>query len=99
MDSIIDEWFTCISETLRYDEHPLRIVVGATEQADRNVRFWARADDRDFTPEQQARMSQIYDSFKPGLVQRIMEELGGQFGITREEGRGNEFYFTLPGGA
>lgn len=91
-------WYAYISEALRLDVHPLRIAVGATEQAGGVARFWARIDDRDLTPDQQARVSQIYDCFKPDLVQRIVEKLGGQFGVGREKGRGCEFYFTLPGG-
>jgi len=91
-------WFTYISEALRPNVRPLRIMLGATEQADGNVRFWVRVDDRDLTPEQQTRVSQIYDGFKPDLVQRIIEKLGGQFGVAKEEERSDELYFTLPSG-
>lgn len=91
-------WYTYISEALRLDVHPLRITVGAVEQAGGVARFWARIDDRDLTPDQQARVSQIYDCFKPDLVQRIAEKLNGQFGVGGEKGQDREFYFTLPGG-
>ena len=90
-------WFTYVSEALRLGVRPLRMYVGATEQTDGNVRFWVRADVHNFTPEQRARVSQIYGSFKPDLVQRIMKELGGQFGVAGEKDMHNELYFTLPG--
>lgn len=86
-------WCTYISETLRSNVRPLRIVLGATEQTDGNVQFWVRVDDRALTPEQRALTSQMYDSFKPDLVRRIMENLNGQFGVTAE----GKLYFTLPG--
>ena len=91
-------WYVYISEALRLNVHPLRITVGAVEQAGGVVRFWVRIDDHNLTPDQQARVSQIYERFKPDLVQRIMEKLDGQFGVGEEKGRGCEFYFTLPGG-
>ena len=91
-------WYTYISETLRHDDRSLRIMVGATEQADENTRFWVHVDSRDLTSEQQARISQMCDSFRPGLVQCIMDKLGGQLGVTREKGQSNGFYFTLPSG-
>ncbi len=93
---IEEVWFTYISETLRLDLQPLRIMLGATEQADGNVRFWVRVDTRDLTLDQRARVSQVYDNFKPELVQRIMEKLGGQFGVVEEPDGG--LYFALPGG-
>lgn len=91
-------WFTYISEALRYDDQPLRVMIGATEQADENTRFWVRIDDRDLTPEQRTRVSQIYDNVRPGLVQSIMDKLDGQFGVIREESENDGFYFTLPSG-
>jgi light-regulated signal transduction histidine kinase (bacteriophytochrome) len=95
---IEEVWFTYISETMRYDEHPLRIEIGAAEQADGNSRFWVRVDDDRLTAGQQARISRIYDRFRPGLVQRIMDKLGGQFGVIEEEGRSKGLFFTLPSG-
>ncbi len=93
---IEEVWFAYVSEVLRSSVRPLRILLGAMEQADGSVRFWVRVDDHDLTPEQQTRVSQVYDGFKPDLVQRIMEKLGGQFGVTQEEGEVYELYFTLP---
>lgn len=94
---IEEVWFAFLIEALQFDVDPLRIEIGAREEEDGRGRFWVRIDGDDFTPEQEAQVSQAHSSFKPGLMQRIMENLGGQFGITREEGRGCEFYFTLPG--
>jgi light-regulated signal transduction histidine kinase (bacteriophytochrome) len=91
-------WFTYISEVLRYDDHPLRVVIGAVEQADEMARFWVGIDDRDLTPEQRMRVSQIYDNFRPGLVQSIMDKLNGEFGVAKEESQNSGVYFTLPSG-
>ncbi|HEY72616.1 MAG: hypothetical protein B6I35_11695 [Anaerolineaceae bacterium 4572_32.2] len=95
---IEEVWFAYISETLRLGIRPLRIMLGATEQADRNARFWVRVDERNLTTDQRTRVSQVCDSFKPDLVQRIMEKLGGQLGVAQREGRCSELYFTLPSG-
>ncbi len=95
---IEEVWFTYISETMRYNEHPLCIEVGADEQADGSARFWTRVDDSSLTAEQQALVSRIYASFRPGLVQRIMDKLGGQFGVVEEEGLNKGLFFTLPSG-
>ncbi|MCP4538025.1 MAG: hypothetical protein GY832_12855 [Chloroflexi bacterium] len=89
-------WFTYISEILRYDDHPLNVVISATEQTDKNPQFWVRIDDSNFTPEQRAHVSQIYDNFRPGLVQSIMDKLNGEFGVVREKSQSSGIYFTLP---
>ena len=93
---IEEVWFTYISETLRSTAESLCIVIGSTEQADGSGQFWVRADDSRLTPEQQASLAQIYERFRPGLVQRIVDKLGGTFGIIKEDGQSKGLFFTLP---
>jgi len=94
---IEEVWFAFMIEALQFDVEPLRIEAGGQEEPDGMGRFWIRVAGAGFTPEREARLSQAYHSFQSGLVQPIMEKLGGQFGVVREAGQACEFYFTLPG--
>ena len=94
---IEEVWFTFMIEALQFDAEPLHIEAGGREEQDGTGRFWIRIAGVDFTPEQETRLSQAYRSLQSGLVQPIMEKLGGQFGVVREAGQACEFYFTLPG--
>jgi two-component system sensor histidine kinase/response regulator len=89
-------WYTFLSETLRVDASPLHIDIGAKEEGKKRARFWLQVSDRGFTPQQQARLGQIYGGFKSDLVERILKDLGGTHGSVGEIGRGGELYFTLP---
>ncbi len=91
-------WFTYISEALRYDDHPLHIVIDTVEQTDEKPQFWVHIDDRELSSEQRTRVSQIYDGFRPGLVHAIMDKLNGEFGVAKEGSQNNGFYFALPSG-
>ena len=84
-------------EALQFDVEPLHLEAGGRQEQDGTGRFWIRIAGAGFTSEQEARLSQAYHSFQSGLVQPIMEKLGGQFGVVREAGQACEFYFTLPG--
>jgi two-component system sensor histidine kinase/response regulator len=90
-------WFAFMVEALQFDVQPLHLEAGGREEQDGTGRFWIRIAGAGFTSEQKARLSQAYHSFKSGLVQPIMEKLGGQFGVAGEVGQACEFYFTLPG--
>ena len=90
-------WFAFMVEALQFDVEPLRIEAGGKQEQDGTGRFWIRIASADFTPEQETRLSQAYHSFQSGLVQPILEKLGGKFGVVRETGQACEFYFTLPG--
>jgi two-component system sensor histidine kinase/response regulator len=90
-------WFAFMVEALQFDVEPLHIEAGGREEQDGTGRFWVRVAGAGLTSEQKARLSQAYHSFQSGLVQPIMEKLGGRFGVAGEAGQACEFYFTLPG--
>lgn len=90
-------WFAFMIEALQFDVEPLHIEAGGREERDGTGRFWIRIAGAGFTPELETRLSQAYHSFQSGLVQPIMEKLGGRFGVAGEAGQACEFYFTLPG--
>jgi light-regulated signal transduction histidine kinase (bacteriophytochrome) len=92
-------WFAFMIEALQFDVEPLHLEAGGSEEQDGMSRFWIRIAGAGFTSEQKARLSQAYHSFQSGLVQPIIEKLGGRFGVAGEAGQACEFYFTLPGKA
>ncbi len=87
-------WFAYLSEALRNGERPQSIELGGVEQADGRARFWVRV--YRLSPEQVTRLSRLFESFSPGLVQRAMEKLNGQYGVEQGQVDEIEFYFTLP---
>jgi two-component system sensor histidine kinase/response regulator len=89
-------WFAFMIEALQFDVKPLHVEAGGREEPDGMGRFWVRIAGAGLTSEQKVRLSQAYHSFQSGLVQPIMEKLGGRFGVAGEAGQACEFYFTLP---
>jgi two-component system sensor histidine kinase/response regulator len=104
---IEEVWINYLSNALKYGGQPPVIELGADIQADDWVRFWVRDNGSGIQPDDQAklftpftRLSQVdLEGHGLGLsiVRRIIEKLGGQVGMESEMGRGNLFYFTLPG--
>ncbi len=72
----------------------------------RYIRFWVRDNGPGISPEDQARLftpfTRIHHERAKGhglglsIVQRIVERLGGQVGVTSQLGQGCVFSFTLP---
>jgi len=101
-------WVNYLSNAIRYGGQPPHIVLGAEEQANGAVCFWVHDNGPGLTPEEQARLfvpfTQLYQVRALGhglglsIVQRIIEKLGGQVGVTSTgvPGQGSIFYFTLP---
>lgn len=99
-------WANYLSNSLRYGGRPPQVELGATPQADGLVRFWIRDNGQGLTPEEQARLFTEFTKLNQvkeegyglglSIVQRIVDKLGGQVGVTSQKGSGSEFYFTLP---
>ncbi|OQY20043.1 MAG: hypothetical protein B6I35_10855 [Anaerolineaceae bacterium 4572_32.2] len=105
-------WVNYLSNALKYggkpeEGAPPRIELGFDELVNSHIRFWIRDNGLSLTPEEQA---QLFTSFTRlnharaeghglglSIVRRIVEKLGGQVGVEGEIGRGNLFFFTLPG--
>ncbi len=99
-------WVNYISNGIKYGGQPPRVELGATVQADGNVRFWVRDNGAGIPPEKQTRLftpfTQLDESRAEGqglglsIARRIVEKLGGQVGVESKVGQGSTFSFTLP---
>jgi PAS domain S-box-containing protein len=96
-----------LSNAIKYGGRPPRVKLGATVQADRQVRLWVQDNGPGIPEEAQARLftpfTQLDPSSSDGLglglsiVRLIAEKLDGEVGVESEVGRGSTFSFTLPG--
>jgi signal transduction histidine kinase len=102
-------WVNYLSNALKYGGRPPRVELGAVEQVGgatgTMVRFWVRDNGLGLTFEEQERL------FTPGtrldqvrakghglglsIARRIVEKLGGRWGVESEVGQGSTFSFTL----
>jgi PAS domain S-box-containing protein len=99
-------WVNYLSNAIQYGGQPPRVELGATGQADGNVRFWVRDNGAGLKPEEQAHLftpfTQLAQVRAEGhglglsIVRRIVERLGGQVGVESQVGQGSVFTFTLP---
>ena len=99
-------WVNYISNALKYGGEPPRVELGATMQADGQVRFWAKDNGRGISQEDQERLfvpfTQLDQANTKGhglglsIVGRIVEKLQGRVGVESEMGLGSIFSFTLP---
>lgn len=102
-------WANYLSNGLKYGGRPPRLVLGATVQENGMVRFWVRDNGNGLLPQEQEglftqftqRNRKQTEGYGLGLsiVSRIMEKLGGEFGVesTAVSGEGCTFFFSLPG--
>jgi PAS domain S-box-containing protein len=99
-------WVNYLSNAIQYGGQPPRIELGATGQADGNVRFWVRDNGAGFKPEERTHLFTPFTQLAPvraeghglglSIVRRIVERLGGQVGVESQIGQGSIFTFTLP---
>ncbi len=99
-------WVNYLSNGLKYGGQPARLELGATPQADGMIRFWVQDNGNGLSSEAQAKLFTEFtrldkvraEGYGLGLsiVQRIMDKLGGQFGVESTLGQGSLFYFSLP---
>jgi signal transduction histidine kinase len=99
-------WVNYISNGLKYGGRPPQLTLGATPQANGQIRFWIQDNGQGLTPEAQAKLFAEFvrlDKVRATghglgltIVQRIINKLGGEVGVQSEVGQGCLFYFTLP---
>ncbi len=102
-------WVNYLTNALKYGGRPPRVELGAALQKDGvtspMVRFWVRDNGLGLTFEEQERL------FTPGtrldqvrakghglglsIARRIVEKLGGWWGVESDVGKGSTFSFTL----
>lgn len=99
-------WMNYISNAIKYGGSPPYVVLGATQQADGQIRFWVDDNGDGLALEDRAWLFAPFirlrgehaDGHGLGLsiVQRIITRLGGVVGVEDAPGQGCRFFFTLP---
>lgn len=105
-------WINYISNAIKYGGTPPRVELGfdadykISSAGHRMARFWVRDNGKGIAPEDQVhlftqftRLDQIRaegHGLGLSIVARILEKLGGEYGVESQPGHGSLFYFTLP---
>lgn len=103
---IEEVWVNYLSNGMKYGGQPSQLALGADFQDDGMIRFWVHDNGEGLSPEAQASLFTEFtrlDTVRAqghglglSIVRRIMDKLGGQFGVESTIGQGSVFYFTLP---
>jgi two-component system sensor histidine kinase/response regulator len=104
---IEEVWENYISNAIKYGGHPPRVELGFTiDHGGPLIRFWVRDNGYGLTAEERARLFSPFvqlDRVRTqghglglSIVRRIVEKLGGQFGVESQIDQGSTFSFTLP---
>ena len=104
---LIQVWVNYISNALKYGGPSPQITLGSTVRADGHViRFWVKDDGPGLDAASQqgmfvpftrvAKVSATRHGLCLSIVRRIMEKLGGGFGVESQLGAGALFWFELP---
>jgi len=104
---IEEVWKNYISNAIKYGGTPPNIEIGAEQVDSQFARYWVKDNGKGLHPEEQSklfipftRLPQTAQLEGHGLglsiVQKIIEKLGGEVGVTSVIGEGSIFSFTLP---
>jgi K+-sensing histidine kinase KdpD len=104
---IEEVWVNYLNNAIKYGGRPPQLILGATVQKDKTVRFWVQDNGAGLSEEESTKLfipfTRLGHVKVPGyglglsIVQRIIERLNGEVGVESEPGKGSVFYFTLPG--
>ena len=105
-------WINYISNAVKYGGNPARVELGVDPNYNKSpsgrsmARFWVRDNGSGIPLENQ---SELFTQFTRldqlraeghglglSIVARVIEKLGGEFGVESQPGNGSLFYFTLP---
>ncbi len=99
-------WANYISNALKYGGTPPVLNLGATLQANGQVKFWIQDNGEGLSEEQQKVLFTPFTRLKThrqeghglglSIVERIAHHLNGSVGVESTVGQGSIFYFTLP---
>lgn len=103
---IEEVWANYLSNAIKYGGRPPCVELGASTQADGELRFWMRDNGLGIPTESRKHLfqpfSQLHQLRNSGnglglsIVSHIVEKMGGQVGVESELGQGSLFFFTLP---
>lgn len=103
---IEEVWVNYISNALKYGGQPPQMQLGANAQPNGMIRFWIKDNGPGISPEKQAmlftefnRLNRLgVEGYGLGLsiVQRIVQKLGGDVGVSSQVDAGSTFFFELP---
>jgi len=104
---IEEVWMNYISNAIKYGGQPPVIAFGAEQESAESVRYWIRDNGKGLSPEEQRMLFVPFNRLPKtakieghglglSIVQRIIEKLGGEVGVSSEAGAGSTFSFTLP---
>jgi signal transduction histidine kinase len=103
---IEEVWVNYLSNGMKYGGNPPYLELSAEAQLDGMIRMAVRDNGAGLTPEMQAQLFTQFTRLDKvraeghglglSIVRRIIEKLGGQFGVESALGEGSSFYFTLP---
>lgn len=98
-------WTNYLSNAAKYGGHPPRIRVGS-EGDGATVRFWVEDDGPGLAPEERAEVFVPFTRFHVGsveghglglsIVRRVLDALGGAYGVEAAASGGSRFWFALP---
>ncbi|MBC7814209.1 MAG: hybrid sensor histidine kinase/response regulator [Burkholderiales bacterium] len=98
-------WVNYLSNGLKYGGQPPILELGAVQQPD-GICFYVKDNGKGLDPDGQLRLFTEFtrlDKIRAqghglglSIVRRIMDKLGGNFGVESTPGQGSFFYFTLP---
>jgi signal transduction histidine kinase len=99
-------WVNYVGNALKYGGDPPIIALGADMTAQGKIRYWVKDNGAGLTEEQQEKLFTPFTRLHVGradghglglsIVQRIIEQLGGEVGVESVFGEGSTFFFTLP---
>jgi PAS domain S-box-containing protein len=98
-------WINYLSNAIKYGGQPPRVDLGATVEADGEIRFWVRDNGLGLTPGDQVKLFTPFTRLDEvrakghglglSIVRRIVERLGGEVGVDSQVGVGSVFSFSL----
>ena len=101
-------WTNFISNAIKYGGEPPVIMIGATVEEDKYIRFWVQDNGDGLDLDEQTEMFTAFkrlDKIRArghglglSIVKRIVTKLNGEVGVESEgvSGKGSIFSFTLP---
>ncbi len=103
---VAEVWFNYLHNGLKYGGHPPQLMLGAERCGGNKIRFWVQDNGAGLSLEAQQKLftpfMRLHTDAVEGhglglsIVGQIVKKLGGEVGVSSQEGEGCLFYFTLP---